>query len=206
MFQASESQILAPPIKENGIFQALESQILAPLICPPRFFSRTIAFPEFWKARFWHHPSVHPHWSRERSHFSSFGKPDFGTAHLCTPTFLENYRTFQASEGQILEPPICPLSIFSRNIAFPKLRKARFWHRPSVHPYFSQLISHFPGFGKLDFGTAHLSTPTFLLKDHIFQASESQILAPPICPSPTFLEKKSIFQASESHIMAQPIC
>ena len=92
----------------------------------------------------------------------------------------------KASEGQILEPPICPPSIFSRNIAFPKLRKARFWHRPSVHPYFSQLISHFPGFGKLDFGTAHLSTPTFLLKDHIFQASESQILAPPICPPPLF--------------------
>ena len=81
---------------------------------------------------------------------------------------------------------ICPPPLFSKNIASSKLRKARFWHRPSVHPYSSREISHVPSFGKPDFGTAHLSTPTFLKKYRIFQASESQILAPPICVHPLF--------------------
>ena len=140
-------------------------------ICNINLYKRSLH--KLREARFWHRPSVHPYFSREIKHFPSFGKPDFGTDHLSTPTFLEKFRIFQASESFILAPPICEHSLVWTKIAFSKLWKARFRHRPSVHPHFSREISHFPRFGKLDFGTAHLSTPTCLEKYCIFQASES---------------------------------
>ena len=87
------------------------------------------------------------------------GKPDFGIAHLSTPIFLDKYRFFQASESQILAPPICPPRLFSRKKAFSRLRKAAFWHSLSVDPSFSQEIKHFPGCGKPLFATVYLLTP-----------------------------------------------
>ena len=187
-------------LEKYRIFHALESLISAPPICPPPLVSRNIAFFKLRKARFSHRPSVNPHFSKEMSHVPSFGKPDFGTAnqgkwhlpsfgkpdsgtaHLSTPIFLKNYRISRVLESQILASPICPPPLVSRKIAFFKFRKARFWHRPSVYPHFSRELSHFPSFGRPDSGTAHLSTLNFLEKYRISQASESQILASPICP------------------------